>query len=79
MSKKGHDILRLLQRIIPHAVAIYSLIDYFFGIGLVGLVEGIVAEVIALIGEFADGDSTKYFSTKSIVTKLVPDTEKEAE
>ena len=77
MSKKAHDILRLLQRIIPHAVAIYSLIDYFFGIGLVDLVEGIVAEVIALIGEFADGDSSRYFSTKSIVTKITPDREEE--
>lgn len=77
MSKRAHDILRLLQRVIPHAFAIYSLIDYFFGIGLVGLVEGIVAEVIALIGEFADGDSSKYFSTKSIVTKIMPDREEE--
>lgn len=77
MSKRAHDILRLLQRIIPHAVAIYSLIDYFFGIGLVGLVEGIVAEVIALIGEFADGDSARYFDTKSIVTKILPDRDKE--
>ena len=77
MSKKAHDILRLLQRIIPHAVAIYSLIDYFFGIGLVDLVEGIVAEVIALIGEFADGDSSRYFSTKSIVTKITPDREED--
>lgn len=77
MSKRAHDILRLLQRIIPHAVAIYSLIDYFFGIGMVGLVEGIVSEVIALIGEFADGDSSRYFSTKSIVTKITPDPEEE--
>lgn len=77
MSKRAHDILRLLQRIIPHAVAIYSLIDYFFGIGLVGLVEGIVSEVIALIGEFADGDSSRYFSTKSIVTKITPDRKEE--
>ena len=77
MSKRAHDILRLLQRIIPHAFAIYSLIDYFFGIGLVGLVEGIVAEVVALIGELADGDSSRYFSTKSIVTKITPDREEE--
>jgi len=77
MSKKAHDILRILQRVIPHAVAIYSLIDYFFGIGLVGLVEGIVSEVIALIGELADGDSSRYFSTKSIVTKITPDRKEE--
>lgn len=77
MSKKAHDILRILQRVIPHAVAIYSLIDYFFGIGLVGLVEGIVAEVIALIGEIADGDSTRYFDTKTIVTKITPDRKEE--
>lgn len=77
MSKKAHDFLRILQRVIPHAVAIYSLIDYFFGIGLVGLVEGIVAEVIALIGEIADGDSTRYFDTKTIVTKITPDREEE--
>ncbi len=77
MSKRAHDVLRLLQRIIPHAVAIYSLIDYFFGIGLVNLVEGIVSEVIALIGEFADGDSSRYFSTKSIITKITPDRKEE--
>ena len=73
MSNKAHDLLRLLQWLIPAAVALYGAIDGVFGWGYVGRVETIGSALVAFIGVVAQHSSAQYFSTKSIVTKILPD------
>ncbi len=75
MTNKQFDILRLLQWLIPALVTLYGVIDRVFGIGAVGTVETLASAVVAFIGVVAQHSSATYFSTKTIVTKILPDKE----
>lgn len=77
MSKKSHDLLRLLQLIIPDIVGLYCLLDVAFGWGYVNLAEALVPIVLSIIGHVAQYSSNTYFDTKTIVTKILPDKERE--
>ena len=79
MSKKQHDILRLLQRIIPDMASLYCIFDVAFGWGHVNLIEACVPVLLSLIGHIAQHSSDTYFETKTIVTKILPDREPEEE
>lgn len=75
MTNKHFDILRLLQWLIPALVTLYGVIDRVFGIGAVGTVDTLASAVVAFIGVVAQHSSATYFSTKTIVTKILPDKE----
>lgn len=77
MSNKVHDILRTLQWLIPAVVALYGTIDAVFGIGAIGVVETLASAVVTFIGVVAQHSSKEYFSTKTIVTKILPDSKPE--
>lgn len=79
MSKKLHDSLRFLQWFIPALTTFYGVIDKVFGWGLTPTVMTISAGAVAFIGVCLEHDSAEYFSTRSIVTKIQPDTESEDE
>ena len=75
MTQKSHDILRLLQMIIPDIVSIYCILDRAFGWGHISVVETLVPITLSLLAHIAQWSSNEYFSTKSIVTKILPDKE----
>ena len=75
MTNKQFDILRLLQWLIPALVTLYGVIDRVFSIGAVGTVETLASALVAFIGVVAQHSSATYFSTKTIVTKILPDKE----
>ena len=75
MSDKIHNLLRTLQWLIPDLFVFYGVLDKVFGWGYVGTVEMIVSALVGLIGSIAQHSSKTYFDTKSIVDKVVPDTE----
>lgn len=77
MSNKLHDVLRTLQWLIPALVALYGTIDAVFGIGAIGVVETLASAVVTFIGVVAQHSSKEYFSTKTIVTKILPDSNPE--
>lgn len=79
MTNRQFDYLRLLQLIIPDIAALYCILDRTFGWGQVSLVEACVPVVLAIIGHVAKYLSDSYFSTKTIVTKILPDKEAEEE
>lgn len=79
MSSKLHDILRTLQWLIPALVAFFGVLDKAFGWGVFGTVEMIASGLVALIGVIAQHSSHDYFSTKTIVNKILPDKESETE
>jgi hypothetical protein len=79
MSEKWHNTLRFLQWFVPALATFYGVLDKAFGWGYSGIVMTIVAGFVTFIGVCVEHDSADYFSTKSIVTKLVPDTEAEKE
>lgn len=73
MSNKLHDILRTLQWLIPALVSFFGVLDKVFGWGVAGTMETIASGLMALIGVIAQHSSHEYFSTKTIVTKILPD------
>ena len=75
MSKKLHDSLRFLQWFIPALTTFYGVVDKVFNIGVADIVMTISAGAVAVIGVCLEHDSDQYFSTRSIVTKIVPDEE----
>lgn len=75
MNDKMHNLLRTLQWLIPALVTLYGVVDRVFGWGLIGDVETIASGVLTFIGIVAQNSSKTFFSTKSIVDKVVPDTE----
>lgn len=75
MTKNLHDILRLLQMIIPDIVSVYCIIDRAFGWGHISVVEALVPVTLSLLAHIAQWSSNEYFSTKTIVTKILPDKE----
>ena len=77
MNSKIHDALRVLQWLIPALVSFFGVLDKVFGWGLFGTVEMIASGLVALIGVIAQHSSHDYFSTKTIVTKILPDKEHE--
>lgn len=77
MSDKMHDILRMLQWLIPAIVTLFGAFDTAFGWGVVGTVETLASAIVTFIGVLAQHSSNTYFSTKSIVTKILPDEERE--
>ena len=79
MSSKLHDLLRTLQWLIPALITLFGAVDKVFGWGLIGVVETIGSAVVAFIGIVAQHSSSQYFSTKTIVNKILPDKEPETE
>ena len=75
MTNKQFDILRLLQWLIPALVTLFGAFDKAFGWGVIGTVETLASAVVAFIGVVAQHSSATYFSTKTIVTKILPDKE----
>ena len=73
ITNKLHDILRILQWLIPALVALYGTIDAVFGIGAIGVVETLASAVVTFIGVVAQHSSKEYFSTKTIIGKITPD------
>ena len=78
-TKSVHDLLRMLQWLIPALITLFGAVDKVFGWGLIGVVETIGAAVVAFIGMVAQHSSAEYFSTKTIVTKILPDKEPDKE
>ena len=79
MSNKLHDLLRTLQWLIPAVVTLLGAFDKAFSWGIITTVETLASAVVAFIGVIAQHSSATYFSTKSIVTKILPDKEVETE
>lgn len=79
MSNKLHDLLRTMQWLLPALVTLFGAFDKVFGWGLIGIVETIGSAVVAFIGIVAQHSSAEYFSTKTIVTKILPDKEPDKE
>lgn len=77
MSDKMHNTLRMLQWLIPAVVTLFGAFDTAFGWGVVGTVETLASAVVTFIGVLAQHSSNAYFSTKTIVTKILPDKEPE--
>ncbi len=77
MKQKTYDTLRLLQWLIPALTALYGVVDKVFGIGVSAQVATLSAAVVAFIGVCLEHESDVYFSTKTIVTKILPDREED--
>ena len=77
MNKKLYDTLRVLQWLIPALTALYGVVDKVFGIGVSAQVATLSAAVVAFIGVCLEHESDVYFSTKTIVTKILPDREED--
>ena len=77
MDKKLYDTLRVLQWLIPAATVLYGVIDRVFNIGVSAQVATLSAAVVTFIGVILEHESDVYFSTRSIVNKVVPDVEEE--
>ena len=73
ITDKLHDILRTLQWLIPAVVALYGTVDAVFNIGAIGIVETLASAVVTFIGVVAQHSSKEYFSTKTVVGKILPD------
>lgn len=69
MNDKFHDLLRLLQWLIPALVTFFGVLDGVFNWGVIGTVETIASAVVALIGTIAQHSSKSYFADKDIVGK----------
>lgn len=73
-SKKTHDIMRKLQLIFAALAGALGILAAAVDLGKVGI---IVAAVLSAAGYFcghlAENDSTAYFETKDIVTKVAED------
>lgn len=73
-SEKTHNILRKAQLIIFAAIAAWGALMGALDLGRAG---AIVAAILGACGVFVtylvENDSTTYFSTKTIVTKICPD------
>lgn len=75
-DEKTHKLLRKAQLIIFAAIAAWGALVGAIDLGRAG---AIVAALLGAAGVFVtnlvENDSTNYFSTKSIVTKILPDKE----
>lgn len=79
-TEKTHNILRKAQRIIFASIAACSTLMGALNLGVAGAV---VAAILGAAGVFVtnlvENDSDNYFSTKTIVTKILPDHKPEEE
>lgn len=75
LNGKMHDLLRMLQWLIPDLFTFYGVLDKVFGWGYVDTVGIIVSAFVGLIGSIAQHSSKTYFDTREIVDKVAPDTE----
>ncbi len=77
-SEKTHKILRKAQLIIFAAIAAFGSLSGALDLGVAG---AIVAAILGAAGIFVtnlvENDSDNYFSTKTIVSKILPDKEPE--
>ena len=64
-----HDVLRVLQWLIPELFAFYGVLDKVFGWGYADTLSTIVSALVGLIGNVAQHSSKTFFSTKTIVDK----------
>lgn len=75
-DEKTHKLLRKAQLIIFAAIAAWGTLTGALDLGAAG---AIVAAILGAAGVFVtylvENDSANYFSTKSIVTKIMPDKE----
>lgn len=78
MTDKQYDRWKQIQQIATDILAIYSILDTIFGWNTIAIVLKLFPISISLIGHILGYESTQYFSTKSIVTKIVPDTTEDA-
>lgn len=69
MSAKFHDILRILQWLVPALVTFYGVLDKVFGWGFGATVATIATALVTLIGVIVEHDSREYFKDKAIVGK----------
>ena len=73
MSDKTFKALRLVQVILPDILFLYSVLDTAFGWGSMNVATKIVSAIASILGHLLKFNSDEYFSTRSIVTKIVPD------
>lgn len=80
MKKKTYDKLRIIQLILPDVLSAYAILDTAFGWNTMPIVAKLVPLAVSIIGHVLKYNSDEYFSTRSIVNKLVPDeTEEKSE
>lgn len=77
MSKNTYDRLKIVQLILPDILSLYSIIDSIFGWNTMPVVVKIVPIITSILGHLLKADSDEYFSTRSIVNKIVPDNTEE--
>lgn len=74
MSQKSHDLFRKLQLIFAAASGALGVLSASIDLGRVGVIAtAVLAACGYFVGYMAEHDSAEYFSTRSIVTKIVPD------
>ena len=71
-----HDILRMLQWLIPELFAFYGVLDKIFGWGYADTLSTIVSALVGLLGNMAQHSSKTFFATKAIVEKHLTTKEK---
>lgn len=77
-SEKTHDLMRKLQLIFAAAGGALGILAAAVDLGRVGVIcTAVLSAAAYFVGQLAENDSSEYFSTKSIVTKVVDDTEEE--
>lgn len=67
MTKKLHDILRLLQWILPALGALYAALAEIWGLPAADKIVPTIAAVVAFIGICLEYDSKTFFADKEIV------------
>lgn len=67
MTQKLHDILRVLQWILPALGALYAALADIWGLPAADKIVGTIAAVVAFIGVCLEYDSKRYFTDKIIV------------
>lgn len=75
-SAKTHDLMRKLQLIFAALGGALGILSAAVDLGRVGIVcTAVLSAAGYFVGQLAERDSTDFFSTKSIVTKVVDDDE----
>lgn len=73
-SKKTHDLMRKLQLIFAAMGGALGIVSAAVDLGRVGIIVTAVLSAAAyFVGQLAESDSTEFFDTRDIVTKVVPD------
>ena len=75
-SAKTHDLMRKLQLIFAALGGAFGIVSAAVDLGRVGAaVTAVLSACAYFVGQLAEDDSTKFFDTRDIVTKVVPDEE----